>query len=154
MKTSVDVHNFLLEREISHELVPTGDRYRSPDRIAAALGLPPEQVGGVVLFQGEEGPVAALVPAGTSAEPKRVARAAREQSVKPLSDDEVTDLTGFLPEAVPPVGLPRGTRVVMDRGLRRQEVLYFPGGEVTSVLKIRAADLARAADARVARITA
>lgn len=154
MKTSVDVHNFLLERDISHELVPTGDRYRSPDRIAAALGLPPEQVGGVVLFRGEEGPVAALVPAGMTADRGRIARAAREAVVEPLSGDEVTDLTGFLPEAVPPVGLPRGTRIVMDRGLRKQEVLYFPGGEVTSVLKIRAPDLARATDARVARITA
>lgn len=152
MKSSVDVHNFLLERDIPHELVPTNDRYRSPDRIAALLDLPVEQVGGVVLFGGPDEPVAALVPAGRTPDPRRVAKASGRSSVEELPSDDVVELTEFLPEALPPVALPEGIRVVMDRGLHRQEVVYFPGGEVNSVLKIRAQDLARAADARVASI--
>lgn len=153
MKSSVDVHNFLVEREVPHELVPTGDRFRSPDMIAALLDLPAEQVGGVVLFGGGGHPVAAFIPAGRTPDPRRVAKAAGDSGIEALGPDDVTELTQFLPEALPPVALPDGTRVVMDRALHRQEVLYFPGGEVSSVLKIRARDLALATEARVASIT-
>src|ERR671914_12849 len=102
MRTSVDVSNYLLERDIPHELVSLPGRLRSPGRmarIAAVLGLPPERA---------------------------------------------TELTEFLAEALPPVGLPAGTRVIVDRPLAQQEVLYFAGGEATSMLKIRAVDLVRA----------
>jgi len=42
--------------------------------------------------------------------------------------------------------------VVVDDSLDRDAVLYFPGGEVRSVLKVRGTDLVRATDAVVAPI--
>ena len=63
-----------------------------------------------------------------------------------------SQLTEYLAEATPPVGLPERFTVVMDRGLAGQPVLYFPGGEATAVLKVRGKDLVRAAEAKVARI--
>lgn len=153
MRTSVDVHNFLVERDVPHELVPVRGRLRQPERWAPTLGLPPEQVGRVVLFSSGSEPVAALVQADRAPDPGRVARAAGGDSAKELEPDRATDLTGFLSEVIPPVGLPEGVRVVMDRHLSSQEVLYFPGGEPNSVLKIRARDLRRAAGAKVAAIS-
>jgi Cys-tRNA(Pro)/Cys-tRNA(Cys) deacylase len=151
MRTSVDVHNYLLERDAPHELVPLRGRVRSPKRVAAVLGLPPKQVGRVVLFDADEGP--ALIPASKEPNPSRVAGAAGVERLTEVEPARASDLTGFLPEAMPPAGLPEGTTVVMDRGLSVQEVLYFPGGEATSVLKIRPNDLARATQATVARIS-
>jgi Cys-tRNA(Pro)/Cys-tRNA(Cys) deacylase len=153
MRTSVDVHNYLVEREAPHELVPLKGRVRSPKRVAAVLGLPPKQVGRVVLFDAEDGPVAALIPASLEPNPSRVAGAAGVDELTEVQPERASDLTGFLPEAMPPAGLPEGTTVVMDRRLSVQEVLYFPGGEATSVLKIRPDDLARATHATVARIS-
>jgi prolyl-tRNA editing enzyme YbaK/EbsC (Cys-tRNA(Pro) deacylase) len=152
MRTSVDVHNFLLERDVPHELVPTRGRLRSPARTAAVLGLPPEQVGRVTLLEGREGLVAALVPAGRDAEPGAVAEAAGHSGLAPVPPDRATELTEFLAEALPPVALPDGTLVVVDETLGRQEVVYFPGGEPSTMLKIRAADLVRAAGAAVASV--
>jgi prolyl-tRNA editing enzyme YbaK/EbsC (Cys-tRNA(Pro) deacylase) len=149
MKTAVDVHNYLLERDIPHEMVPSGGRVRSPKRAAAVLGLDPEQVGRVVLFESEGGIVAAVIPADRSPDPDLVRSAAGDQ-LSELTPDRSTDLTEFLPEALPPVALPPGTTVLVDRGLAGEEVLYLPGGEATSVLKIRGEDLLRATDARVA----
>ena len=51
MRTSVDVHNFLVEREVPHEVVPTRGRLRSAERISSVLDLPPDQVGKVVIFE-------------------------------------------------------------------------------------------------------
>ncbi|HEV3475408.1 MAG TPA: YbaK/EbsC family protein [Actinomycetota bacterium] len=152
MRNSVDVHNFLLERDIPHELVPVRGRLRSPDRVVAVLGLPAEQVGRVVVLEGSKGLVVALVPAGREPDLRRIAVAAPTPSLAELAPERVTDLTDYLAEAVPPVGLPNGTRVIMDRSLSGQEVLYFAGGEPSTLLKIRPDDLVRAAKAKVARV--
>jgi Cys-tRNA(Pro)/Cys-tRNA(Cys) deacylase len=156
MRTSVDVHNFLLERDIPHELVSLPGRPRSPGRmarIAAVLGLPPEQVGKVIVLQGSKGLVAVLVPADREADLRRVAVAAPSPSLEELTSNRVADVTDYFSEAVPPVGLPNGTRVLLDRTMADQEILYFAGGEPTMLLKIRADDLIRASGAKIARVS-
>jgi Cys-tRNA(Pro)/Cys-tRNA(Cys) deacylase len=155
MRTSVDVHNFLVERDVPHELVPLRGRLRSPGRmarIAAVLGLPAEQVGKVVVLLGSKDLVAVLVPSDREVDLRRVAVAARTPSLEELTADRVTDLTDYFSESVPPAGLPDGTRVIMDRTLADQEVLYFAGGEPTTLLKIRPDDLVRASGGKVARV--
>jgi Cys-tRNA(Pro)/Cys-tRNA(Cys) deacylase len=149
MRTSVDVHNALVEREIPHELVRVRGRLRHPDRIAGILGLASSQVGRVLLYRGEHGVVAALLPSDRDPDPARIARGAGTDSLRAVTPARASDLTGFLYEALPPVPLPRNAAVLMDRSLSRQEVLYFPGGEASTVLKIRGPDLAKATGAKV-----
>lgn len=153
MRTSVDVHNFLLERDVPHELVPIHRRLPAPDRWAGALDLPPEQVARVIMFEGPGGPVAALIRSDRSPDPSRVVEVAEAQELEEMLPARATDFTGFLPEVIPPVGLPPEVTVLLDRSLADQEVLYFPGGEPNSVLKIRARDLAEATGARVAPLS-
>jgi Cys-tRNA(Pro)/Cys-tRNA(Cys) deacylase len=156
MRTSVDVHNFLLDRDVPHELVPLRGRLRSPGRmarIAAVLGLPPDQVGKVILLEARKRLIAVLVSSDKDADLARVARALPAASLTEVSPERATELTEFLAEAVPPVALPQKTRVIIDRPLAAQEILYFAGGEATSMLKIRAADLIRTIDAKVARVS-
>lgn len=152
MKNAVDVHNFLVERDIAHEMVSVGGRVRAPDQVAGVLGLEPEQVGRVVLYEGAAGLVAAAVPAASDADARLVARAADDPGLAEVAPERATALTEFLDESLPPVALPEGTTLLLDRLLERQEVLYFPGGEPTSVLKIRPPDLLRATSAHVADV--
>jgi Cys-tRNA(Pro)/Cys-tRNA(Cys) deacylase len=154
MRTSVDVHNFLLEREVPHELVPVRGRLRLPAKIAAVLGLPRDQVGRVVLFEGPGSLVAAMVPSDRAPDAGRVTKVAGDDELVEVPGDRATELTGFLSEALPPVALPSGIGSVMDDALGRQEVLYFPGGEISTMLKIRAADLVRVTQATVAPLAA
>lgn len=152
MRTSVDVHNHLVERDVQHEMLPVRDRLRSAERIAAVLGLPPEVVGKVLVFETDRGPVAALVQSGCDAEPERVRAAVRAHEITRATPSRTSHLSEYLSEAVPPAGLPTGFRVVADAALARQEVLYFAAGEATAIVKLRGADLARATGAKVARI--
>jgi prolyl-tRNA editing enzyme YbaK/EbsC (Cys-tRNA(Pro) deacylase) len=150
----VDVHNFLIEREIPHELFPARGRLRSPELLAAVLDLPPAEVGKVVVYEGQEGPVAAVVPSGHEPDSQRVRRASGQPDIEPVTDDRASELTGYLPESLPPAGLPDSFTVILDRALNRDRVLYFAGGEARSVLKIRGKDLVRATNAKVASIAA
>jgi prolyl-tRNA editing enzyme YbaK/EbsC (Cys-tRNA(Pro) deacylase) len=151
VRTAVDVHNYLVARDVPHEMVATSGRVREPGRWAAVLGLDPEEVGRVALFEGQDGElIAALVRADRTPDAGRVAEATGADRVRPIPEDEAVDRTEFLHEALPPVDLPEGTRVVVDEALAGREVLFVPGGEATSMLKIRPGDLLRAAEASVA----
>lgn len=152
MRTSVDVHNALVERDVPHELVPVRGRYRKPDRIAAIFGLDPEAVGRVVLFEGDGRVVAAVTSAAHRPDGSKVAAAAGIGRVREVRAARASELTGYLPEALPPAGLPSEVSLILDEPLASAEVLYFAGGEPTSVLKIRGQDLVRATDAAVAKI--
>lgn len=150
MRTSVDVHNFLLERDVPHEVFVVRGRLRSPRRIPALLGLPESEVGRVVLLEDEDGPVAAVFPVAAALDLPHLRSILRRPRLSPTTQERCAELTEFLPESVPPAGLPEAVRVVVDRSLARPEVLYFPGGEVRSVLKVRGTDLVRATGAIVA----
>jgi Cys-tRNA(Pro)/Cys-tRNA(Cys) deacylase len=152
MRTSVDVHNHLVERDVLHELLPMRDRLRSAEWIAGVLGLPPEVVGKVVVFETDRGPVAAIVPSSSEPDPERVRAAVKGHEITPAGADRTSQLSEYLSESVPPAGLPAGFRVVADRKLAGQEVLYFAGGDPTAILKIRGEDLVKATGAKVARI--
>ena len=105
------------------------------------------------MFEGPNGPVAALVRSDGSPNASRVAEVAEAEGLSEMAPARATDVTGFLSEVIPPAGLPMEVTVVVDRALTEQEVLYFPGGELNSVLKIRARDLTKVTGARVAPIT-
>jgi prolyl-tRNA editing enzyme YbaK/EbsC (Cys-tRNA(Pro) deacylase) len=150
----VDVHNYLIEREIPHELFPARGRLRSPELLAAVLDLPPGEVGKVVVFEGHQGPIAAVVPSGHEPDSQRVRRVSGQPDIELVTDIRASELTGYLPESVPPAGLPDSFTVILDRALNRDRVLYFAGGEARSVLKIRGKDLVRATNAKVASIAA
>jgi len=153
MRTSVDVHNYLLERDAPHEVFLARGRLRSPDRIAAVLGLSPSAVGRVDVLETERGAIAAVVPSVRDADLRLVAKAAGVTDVRPATPERASELTDYLPDLVPPAGLPKGVRVMLDRALDLEEVLYFPGGEPRAVLKIRGADLRAALRAKVAPLS-
>lgn len=152
MRGSVDVYNYLTERDVPHELFSARGRLRSPQRMAAVLGLRADEVGRVVIFEAGGGPIAAVVPSEAEPDPMRLAKAAGRPSVAKAGEAQASELTQFLPESIPPAGLPEDFTIVLDESLVRDDVLYFPGGEPRAVLKIRGTDLARATEARVAPI--
>jgi prolyl-tRNA editing enzyme YbaK/EbsC (Cys-tRNA(Pro) deacylase) len=150
MRSSVDVHNYLVEHDVQHELFRVQGRLRTAERLAAVLELPPGEVGKVAVFESDAGPIAALVPSDRSADPKRVKSAAQVDEVKKASPARASALCDYIPDAIPPVALPKGFRVLMDTSLAEREVVYFHAGDSSAVLKLRGADLAQAAEATVA----
>ena len=153
MRGSVDVRNHLLDLGVSHEVFLVRGRLRTPERVAAVLGLPTSQVGRVVVFESGAGPIAVLVSSERDADPDLVARAAGVDAVAAADPSRASHLTGYLPEAIPPVALPPEFLVLMDERLAAEEVLYFRAGAANAILKIRAGDLA-GAGAKVAGVAA
>ena len=133
-------------------MVSARGRLRSADRIAAVLELSPEDVGRVVIYEGPSSSVAAVVPSNAEPDRRAVRRTARIGPLEAVTERRASELTGYLPESIPPAGLPKEIAVVVDRSFDGEQVLYFPGGEPRAILKVRGRDLIRAVGARVGSI--
>lgn len=154
MRGTVEVHTYLVERAIRHEFYRLERPLRRIDEAAALLGLPPTQVAAVELFEAAGTlPIVAVVPADTCASADAVAEAAGARRVWPAKSSRVTELSGFQPGWLPPVGHERAVLVVVDEALLNMEVVYTPGGDPGVMLVIRSSDLVRGAAAATAPLS-
>lgn len=153
MRSSVDVHNYLLDSDVPHELStlpgPLRDLADAPD----VLGLPAIAVGRPVVFADRDGIVLVLVPADAAADLQAVTGLLRRPDLRPLAPDQAPGITGYLLNAVPPVGLECKADVVIDPRLAGQDVVYTAAGEAGVILKVRGSDLVKTTDALVFPVT-
>ncbi len=153
MKASVDVHNFLQVKEIPHEIFLINSPTRTAEKTAAVLGLQLEEVIKSVIFVANAKPVLVILPGDRRASYKKLKNALGASKLKLASGQEVTDLTGYVLGATPPLAHQTDLSTVVDQSVMDKGVLYTGGGEVNSLLKIRPQDLVRATEARVADVS-
>ena len=114
---------------------------------AAAIGCPVAAIVKslvfVVVAEGGEEPVLALVPGDRRLDPGKLAGAAGGVKARRASLEEVRDATGFAAGGTPPFGHARPLRVFADPTLRRHDPVWAAGGTPTTVFPITLADLDR-----------
>lgn len=152
MRTSVDVHTFLLDRDIPHEIYPAPAPLRVLEDASDALGLLPAEVARVTVFSTPAGPVAAIAPADVDPDPAAVAAAVGAVVARRETPAGASRQTGYLAHWIAPVAHERKVRVVIDPALLSGEIVYTSGGEPGVLLKIRSEDIVRATDGVIAEV--
>jgi prolyl-tRNA editing enzyme YbaK/EbsC (Cys-tRNA(Pro) deacylase) len=152
MRSCSDVHNYLLEQGVAHEIVQLPALSTTVRRAAALLGVPPREVVKSLLFETESGPVVCLVPGDRHVDHGRLRAELGCRDVAPAAAAAVVSLTGYRPGALPPCGLAAELPIVADPAVFELPVIYCGGGTTTTILKIRSADLRLVIGARVAAI--
>ncbi len=152
MRSCSDVHNYLLEQGVAHEIVQLPALSTTARRAAALLGVPPREVVKSLLFETESGPVVCLVPGDRHVDHGRLRAELGCRDVAPAAAAAVVSLTGYRPGALPPCGLAAELPIVADPAVFELPVIYCGGGTTTTILKIRSADLRLVIGARVAAI--
>jgi Cys-tRNA(Pro) deacylase len=152
MRSCSDVHNFLLEQGVAHEIVHLPALSTTAKKAADLLGVRLREICKTLVFITEKGPIAVLVSGDLQANPRliRTAVGCRKASLAKAAD--VIEITGYRPGAVPPCGLALEIPIVVDQHLLETEVVYCGGGTTSTMLKIRSADLCAAVDAQVAQV--
>ena len=154
----LDVHQALLAREVHHEIVHLSRSVSEADDIPAALGLEPTRCGVVRTYASDDGPVAALVPAGQWPDERQLMRGLRRAGhaaagLRPASRDETAFATDYQAGLVSPLGLPGQISMFADTMLVAVPVVYVPIGDSGTALGIRTEDLLRLTGARVTWLT-
>jgi prolyl-tRNA editing enzyme YbaK/EbsC (Cys-tRNA(Pro) deacylase) len=152
MRSCSDVHNYLLEQGVAHEIVHLPALSGTARRAAGLLGVSRREVVKSQLFETDSGPVVCLVRGDAHVDHARLAAALGCHDAAPAPAAQVVALTGYRPGALPPCGLAADLPIVADPGILELPVVYCGGGTTTTMLKIRSADLLAVLGARVAAI--
>jgi Cys-tRNA(Pro)/Cys-tRNA(Cys) deacylase len=152
MKSCSDVHNYLLEEGVPHEIVHLPALSTTARRAAALLGVRPREVVKSLLFETDAGPVVCLVPGDAQVDVAEVRAVLGCHTATLATPPDVVALTGFRPGALPPCGLATDLPILVDPDIFYEPVVYCGGGTTTTMLKIRSADLRGVLDGRVAAI--
>ena len=100
----------------------------------------------VVLCDGNT--VVALVPGDRRADLEKIRRAAGAATTRVARPEEVERATGFAPGAVAPFPLPGVDRVLLERLLLAQPVVWAGAGSPTHLVRLEPAELVRLARAQ------
>jgi len=153
MRSCTDVHNFLHEEDVAHEIIHLPALADTARRAADLLGVSPAEVVKTLLFHLDTRPAVVLVPGDRLASPELIRRVAGCSEVALARPFEVLQLTGFRAGALPPCGLAVQVDTFADPEVFARPVVYCGGGTTTTMLKIRSEDLRRVARPVVARLT-
>jgi prolyl-tRNA editing enzyme YbaK/EbsC (Cys-tRNA(Pro) deacylase) len=108
---------------------------------AAGCGLP--QIVKSLVFECGGRFLVAMVPGDRRADRRKVAEAAGTRRARVASAEEVEEATGFAPGAVAPFPLPGVQRVLIDRRLLTQPLVWTGAGSDRHLAAIDPADLVR-----------
>ena len=115
---------------------------------AEAAGCELGQIVKSLVFMCDERAVVALVPGDRRGDAAKVARAAQAERARVASAEEVRAATGFPPGGVAPFPLARVERVLMDRSLLRQPVVWAGAGTSRHLIALAPGELRRLTRAR------
>jgi len=154
VRSCSDVHNFLLEEDVPHEVLHLPALSKTARAAAELLGVPLHEVVKSLVFFLDGRATLVLVPGDKVADPERLRAATGCSEVVLARGKQVLDATGYRAGAVPPCGLSAELPAVADAGVFEVPVVYCGGGATTTMLKLRSDDLRRLIRPLVAAIGA
>ena len=121
----------------------------SAPHVAAAIGMPPEQVFKTLVARGARtGVLLACIPANAELDLKALAAASGNKKVELVALKEVLALTGYIRGGVSPVGDRKPYPVYLDETADLWDAVSVSAGLRGLQMLLAPADLARAADAQ------
>lgn len=146
---------FLARHAVDHEFSVPGVPMPTVSLAAQAIGVEEAQILKTLVFAAPNGEFVVAVANGNERiDRKRLAEVAGVAKLRPASPADVLVATGYEAGGVSPLGLPPGTKVVVDSATARLGEAFGGGGREDVLLRIRVADIVRLNAATVADIQA
>jgi Cys-tRNA(Pro) deacylase len=115
---------------------------RNLEELLLKQGIDPKSVVRSVLFKTASGKFVLLAVAGGGRADWGVLRKhLNERQCRMAEFDEVTAATGYVVGAVPPVALPEGIQILVDKSVKSYETVVIGSGVLGFALSIKGADL-------------
>jgi len=152
VRSSVDVRNYLQNKDIPHEIFLVNNPTKTAERAAALLRLKPSEVAKSILFMAESKPVLIVVPGNKKVNYKKLKHVLGTDHVHLAPAQSLRDLTGYLIGATPPLAHQTKMKILIDESIMYLNVIYTAGGELNAMLKIRPQDLKKVSEAQIVDI--
>jgi Cys-tRNA(Pro)/Cys-tRNA(Cys) deacylase len=117
---------------------------RSLEELLSSKGLDADSVVRSIVFKGESTGFSLLAVAGAGRADWALLRAhLGERKCRMAEFAEVSEATGYVVGAVPPIALPEGMRVLLDKGVRDYKNVVIGSGVLGYALALKGQDLLR-----------
>ncbi|MBZ5582602.1 MAG: Cys-tRNA(Pro) deacylase [Acidobacteriia bacterium] len=128
---------------------PVDENDLSAGHVAAAVGMPPDQVFKTLVARGDRtGVLLACIPGSSELDLKALAAASGNKKVELVPMKEILGLTGYIRGGVSPVGTRRPYPVYLDETAQLWDVISVSAGARGAQMLVAPADLARAVEAQ------
>ena len=125
----------------------------SAPHVAAAIGMPAEQVFKTLVARGDRtGVLMACIPANTELDLKALAAASGNKKAELVAVKEVLPLTGYIRGGVSPVGTRKPYPLYLDETAELWDIVSVSAGLRGCQMLLAPADLVRATDAQLCAI--
>lgn len=129
------------------------ENHLSAPHVAAAIGMPPEQVFKTLVVRGDRtGVLMACIPANAELDLKALAAASGNKKVELVAVKEVLSLTGYIRGGVSPIGARKPYPLYLDETADLWDTLSVSAGLRGCQLVLAPGDLARVTEARTCAI--
>ncbi len=127
---------------VPHQVLKHPGPLRSLEQAAEERGQRPEQVIRSIVFRTAAGEFVMVLVAGPAQIAWPALRSYLGQSrLTTASEEELLNVTGYTRGAVAPFGLPEPMRVLVDRGVLREDVVSMGSGVQGTTIVLRSVDL-------------
>ncbi|HET9661540.1 MAG TPA: YbaK/EbsC family protein [Thermomicrobiales bacterium] len=138
------VATFIAAHTLDAEIISTPDGVPTVETAALALGVEVDQIVKTLVFvDSQKRPVIAIACGLGKIDRHKLADAANTSKLKLAPADLVLETTGYSPGGVAPIDLPDGIRVIVDRCVAAQDVVYGGSGTDLHMMRIRTKDIIR-----------
>jgi Cys-tRNA(Pro)/Cys-tRNA(Cys) deacylase len=141
---------------VNYEITQFPDTMRDAEEIAAALGLPPEQIFKTLVVtrpQGQGKPFLAMMPANRHLNLKKLAKTVGEKKLVMASHAEAEKLTGLQVGGISALALRhKNFKVYLDQSAAKFAEIYVSGGQRGLDVKLAVTDLVRLTQAKMAAL--
>lgn len=121
-----------------------GSEHLPAPEVAAAIGMPPEQVFKTLVARGDRtGVVLAVIPGNAELDLKKLAAASGNKKIELVPVKEVLALTGYVRGGVSPVGTKKAYPVYLDETAGLWDVISVSAGVRGRQMLLSPADLIR-----------
>ena len=151
-----NITRLLDSRKISYSVFETPVEKLGAVETAGFLKVPPEIVFKTIVITRDKPkkPILAVIPGPNSVDLKLLAAAFGEKKVHLPTEREAEQLTGLQAGGISPLALiNRGFQVVIDSLAQTYEEIHISGGQRGLNIKLRAVDLIKLTNARVASVS-
>lgn len=132
---------------VPYEINEFSENFKSTENAAELLGIEVSHIAKCLVYK-VTGGICVLILAGDKRVDKHKYKDKFKTSMHRLNENDLMELTGFVPGAVTPIGITyEGAEIYMDESLRPflEEQIYPSGGTLNSAIGIKTSDLYRVA---------
>jgi Ala-tRNA(Pro) deacylase len=146
------LEQWLRECDVAFQLLEHAPVFTS-EEAARVRGTPLETGAKALVVQAGDCPVHVVLPANRRLDNARLRAILGTRTLRFATRDELLDLTGCAPGAVPPFGHLFGLPVLVEEELTRRQDIAFNAGSNTVSIVMRGEDFVRLSGARVCRFS-